>query len=53
MIKVTVKFENKDKDAEDTVVQSNFKDFDKIYPWLEKIKALHDEDKVKQPAGFM
>jgi hypothetical protein len=52
MIKVTVTFENKDKDAEDTIVQAKFGDFDDIPVWLEKIKHLNEDDTLKKEIGF-
>ena len=52
-IKVTVKFENKDKDAEDTIVSAYFEEFEKISEWLDKIKDLNEEKKLKHPMGFL
>lgn len=53
MIKITVKFENKDKDAEDTIISAYFDKFEKIHEWVDKIKVLNEEKTMKQPMGFL
>jgi len=53
MITVTVKFDNKNQDAESTTVAARFKDFENIHEWIDKIKPLHDEDNTKRVMGFL
>jgi len=53
MITVTVKFDNKDKDAEGTTVSAKFKAFGDIHPWMDKVEALNDDEILKNELGFL
>lgn len=53
MIKLHITFENRDKEAEDTVVSAKFKDFDDIHKWLDKISLLNEDNKLKRTPGFI
>ena len=53
MIKLSITFENKDKEAENTTVSAKFKDFDSIYPWLEKVSTLNDDENLSRDIGFI
>lgn len=53
MIKLHITFENTDKDAEDTMVSAKFGNFDDIYPWLDKVKALNEDENLTKTVGFL
>ena len=53
MITVTVKFDNKDKSAEDTTVSAKFQDFKDVRPWIDKVEALNDDGTLKNEMGFL
>ena len=53
MIKLLITFENIDKEAEDTTVSARFKEFEDIFPWLEKVKSLNEDENLVKTAGFI
>lgn len=53
MIKLHITFENRDKEAEDTVVSAKFKNFDDIHKWLDRISILNEDNKLKRIPGFI
>jgi hypothetical protein len=53
MIKIHITFENKDKEAEDTMVSANFVNFEDIQPWLDKVKVLNDDENLTKTVGFL
>ena len=50
MIKLTITFENNKKK---TIVTSDFQNFKNIKPWLDKIEALNENEKLKNKPGFI
>ena len=53
MISITLKFDNRDKDAESTTVSAKFKKFEDIHKWLDKVEALNDDECLQNECGFL
>jgi len=51
MIEVKIHFEN--EDDKDQIIQAKFESLDEIPLWIEKIKCLGENCKIKRAVGFI
>jgi hypothetical protein len=51
MIEVKIHFEN--EDDKDQIIQAKFESLDEVPAWIEKIKCLGENCKIRRSVGFI